>query len=346
MTDARLDDVLENASLRAGRSDYSGDVACCITVSRSGTARSFGTPGDGRDTIDSSSEMTSVLNDPAARVKVVRAINYCGGPGFNIIGCAWTPGNGMAVVRLSNINTEAITWIHEYGHNTGLFHVSDSRRIMHGTNYGTNNGLAQFECDTYHSPSPAAGMTPVDTGACTDNDGDEVQDGIDNCPDVANSGQSDGDGDTVGNACDNCPSDANADQLDFDGDGSGDVCDPDDDNDGVGDTQDCAPLNASLWSAAGPATAVRFDPGSRVRLRWNPDQQAETSNVYRGTMGPSFDRNWSCLASGLTQDFYDDPEVPGASTGFHYLVTGKNACGESEAGQGSDGTPRQPSPCP
>jgi cysteine-rich repeat protein len=38
-----------------------------------------------------------------------------------------------------------------------------------------------------------------------DDDGDNVPDGLDNCPDVANPGQEDTDGDGVGDACDYCP---------------------------------------------------------------------------------------------------------------------------------------------
>ena len=106
MGDTRLDAVLENSSLRAGRADHVGDVACCITVSRSGTAGSFGIPGDGLDIVDDGTEMSSVLNNGVGRIKVVRAINHCGGPGSNIIGCGQTPGDGIAVVRLGSENDE------------------------------------------------------------------------------------------------------------------------------------------------------------------------------------------------------------------------------------------------
>ena len=57
---------------------------------------------DGLDTIDSNSELNAVLNNTVARVKVVRIINYCAGPGSNIIGCAPIGGDGMLVVRFGD----------------------------------------------------------------------------------------------------------------------------------------------------------------------------------------------------------------------------------------------------
>lgn len=88
MTDARLDEILRLASLRAGTGDFAEDVACCVSFRRSGTARAFGSPSDGLD----------------------------------IIGCGWQPGNGVALVRSSNLASEAVLWLHEYGHNVGLPH--------------------------------------------------------------------------------------------------------------------------------------------------------------------------------------------------------------------------------
>lgn len=86
-----------------------------------------------------------------------------------------------------------------------------------------------------------------------DADLDAVEDGVDNCPDVANADQMDVDADDVGDRCDSCVLIANADQADQDGDGVGDVCDP------VDDTASCAhaPIPAAWLLVAGLLAARR-----------------------------------------------------------------------------------------
>lgn len=211
MTDARVDAVLELGTRRFGIADFAADIACCVQLRREGSAASFGSAGDGLDVIDTETELYDVLDQGAARVKIVRLIQYCGAPCTNCIGCAWQPGDGMVLVRQSDLQREAVLWAHELGHNTGLPHVDDSRYIMYGTDNGANRALSQDECDSYHAPSGISGLAPVDLGACTDADVDEVQDGIDNCPTVPNYDQLDVDGDGTGDACESIgvPGDAN-----------------------------------------------------------------------------------------------------------------------------------------
>ena len=53
----------------------------------------------------------------------------------------------------------------------------------------------------------------------------------------------------VTNARDNCPTVNSSSLADFDNDGEGNSCDPDDDNDGVPDFEDCEPLNPLVGAA-------------------------------------------------------------------------------------------------
>lgn len=322
MTAALLDRVLRAGSLRVGREDFTGDTACCNTFSRASEPRSFGSPGDGLDIIDDGGELNAVLNNAVSRVKVVRQINYCGGPGGGIIGCAWVGGYGMALVRYGDPDTEGILWIHEYGHNAGLGHDTDYRFIMYRAliGGGFNNGVRSTHCSVFHSP--AGSMVPVATGTCQDVDVDKVHDGIDNCSNLANTGQ-----------------------ADFDQDFIGDDCDDDDDNDSAVDSSDCAPFDASVYQAAGPAASL--DWNSATRLTWTPGFQATVSNLYRGTLASgSPPPDPTCRAADLVGAAFDETDVPPSGEAFRFLVTGENVCGESDAGDDSEGAFRAFTACP
>ncbi len=92
------------------------------------------------------------------------------------------------------------------------------------------------------SPCPASGF---------DDDGDGVDEALDNCPGFGNPSQSDVDADSHGDVCDNCPSVANTTQTDQDNDGLGDACDPDIDGDGVLNGADNCPTTPNPGQADG-----------------------------------------------------------------------------------------------
>ena len=93
-------------------------------------------------------------------------------------------------------------------------------------------GLVCDDFDRCVEPREADAGAEIDAPS-NDVDSDGVPNEMDNCRDVANSGQFDEDGDDVGDACDNCPAHANSmqeDTLEIDAneaaDGVGDACDP------------------------------------------------------------------------------------------------------------------------
>ena len=109
-------------------------------------------------------------------------------------------------------------------------------------------------------------------GTCDDDDdGDGIQDDVDQCPftpegvTVNATGCTDTDGDGVPDSEDCCPNDPNPDQEDQDGDGEGDVCDDDDDGDGVQD--DLAQLVAPIRMVTVCRIAKTVAPMIRTRIR-------------------------------------------------------------------------------
>jgi PKD repeat protein len=209
---------------------------------------------------------------------------------------------------------------------------------------------------------------PVDPD--NDIDNDNVCGNVDNCPLVPNGNQSNADGDALGDACDTCPGDpqndidsdticgdvdncplaANFDQADFDDDSVGDVCDADDDNDGVDDTADCAPLARGVSGPPDPVgTTLRLNRENGGKLLWLRSLQNHTTNVYFHALGRGSGSNISlqCFAGEVPGTEIGDNKKPKPQELYVYLLSARNSCGDSIAGRQSDGTPWEPNPaCP
>jgi hypothetical protein len=145
------------------------DVACGVTLRRSGAIGTFGVTGDGNDVITTQAEMNAVISLGAARVKVVTSISACGGQiNTSIIGCGFV--GAVGIVSESGLGTNLLgeELTHEFGHNQGLGHRGDA-----GSPPAVGNPLLQnplggrdevelTECAAFHAGGVVLGPnTPV-----------------------------------------------------------------------------------------------------------------------------------------------------------------------------------------
>jgi Ca2+-binding RTX toxin-like protein len=164
----------------------------------------------------------------------------------------------------------------------------------------------------------------------SDLDKDGVTDGLDNCPEVANSDQSDvdengigdaceapdGDGDGVPDATDNCPHSYNPDQADANGDGIGDECallPPTASTEAASALKGTsATLNASV-NPGGLATAYQFEYGTTSE--YGTSVPLEAKAIGSGASAVAVSEAISNLTPGTT---------------YHFRVVATNEAGASE----------------
>jgi hypothetical protein len=134
------------------------DVACGITLRRSGGIGTFGAAGDGLDVITTDAEMTTVIGDSSARIKVVTSISACGGSiNPSIIGCGFVGGVGIVSESGLGVNLTGEELTHEFGHNQGLGHRGDPGQPPAIGNpfmqnpLGGRNEVNLMECAAYHA---------------------------------------------------------------------------------------------------------------------------------------------------------------------------------------------------
>jgi len=187
------------------------------------------------------------------------------------------------------------------------------------------------DIDIVNSTSAMASFTPDVEGLFTlqlditdgeDGDFDQVDITV---------GPADADGDGVTDAEDNCPNTANANQADADADGAGDACDPDDDNDGIPDTEEEFPQgrfgdapptywaytfieklsDAGITAGCGGGNYCPLDPVTRAQMAVflergmngsNYVPPAATGNVFNDVGAGDFAANFieQLAADGIT----------------------------------------------
>jgi hypothetical protein len=212
----------------------------------------------------------------------------------------------------------------------------------------------------------------------TDDDGDLIADGIDNCALASNIGQRDADHDGIGDACDPEPLIPTPGASDTDGDGVGDVVDDcpsiydplqaDDDKDRTGDACDnCPKASNELQSDTdgdGQGDVCDLDDGtvyvvwdSRSQLTWAQDDGDTYWCVYRGDLAElkrSHTYTQSLGQFPLAGRFCDlatpalnDAAIPGPGAVSFYLAGGRPSSYSMELGLDSAGVVRpNTNPCP
>jgi hypothetical protein len=136
-------------------------------------------------------------------------------------------------------------------------------------------------------------------------------------------------------------------------------------DDGIPCTADfCGAGGACVFLAVIPSEVVSLQFIDSLTLQWIHSPEIGWSDTYRGTIpasllgsrAPGSTYDHACFESG--DAFGDGPEqskdatVPVEGDAFYYLVSGENACGEGDLGQGLSGAgggpiPRPtPLPCP
>ena len=151
-TTVEADTILTKASEVMQTADSSADIACCVAMQLNGSVGIFSAT-DG--IVDTSGELNTLFNLSAYQIKLVPALNYCGGFNTSIIGCARiNSSKNMILEHLDNVTLDGIVWAHEFGHNQGLMHPSTyiPTRIMNGSLNFSNPGreMTQTECNAWH----------------------------------------------------------------------------------------------------------------------------------------------------------------------------------------------------
>jgi len=140
----------------------------------------------------------------------------------------------------------------------------------------------------------------------------------------------------------NCDTQVDEGFPDTDMDGAKDCIDPDDDNDGVLDGADCAPLDATAFGAPVEIQDLDFIEGAPPMLTWT-NQAIGSGTRYQiasGQLSMAGIVNFSagtCLPSTVSSPA-PASAIPPTDTVFYYMVKPVNACGTSTYGSAARNT--------
>jgi hypothetical protein len=100
------------------------------------------------------------------------------------------------------------------------------------------------------------------------------------------------------------------------------------------------------FSPPGEVTGLRFN--DHVTLAWNPEKATGAYNLYRNLLSALSPGFGACQQPDLSDEAATDADVPGAGTGFFYLVTAENVLAEegTKGFQSSNVERANAAPCP
>jgi hypothetical protein len=164
LSDAEADRILGDMGTILQSDDSPEDVATPVRFVRNGPVQVL--PANIPATIQTEADLYALL-DAGSGVKIVQAIQWCGGPGGSIIGCApvGSPTVNLAAVRFT-ANQEGLIWVHEYGHNTGLPHRTDDPRAVMYPSVGVDHNVVNAAESASYLAGPVAVTAQVMASSC------------------------------------------------------------------------------------------------------------------------------------------------------------------------------------
>ena len=165
-----------NKLLEGGQGPF--DTECCTRINRTVAVSTFGSPGDGLDTVNSFAEQSAIaaLATSGSNAYLVDSMTFCGSmgaPQSSPVGCAQNPncdGNGSddptlwMTVTVQSFDSSVLSAVlaHERGHNSCLDHVAaNACQLMQAsvTIPGLGGCLTTTECSNMQ-----AGRTTTSSG--------------------------------------------------------------------------------------------------------------------------------------------------------------------------------------